>query len=327
ADGGFCRGIDAGHVPWRRQRSVAGQGNKGVAAPAARAVATKEDAEAFADPCAHFQGRGGTGSLEAGHYRPLPARQNLSDLPVVGRSWAEVASGRPSGSGGVLYSYARVDESQFQLLSCDQHRLPQQLRQGEQPQRQLAHDPRRLLVDGLLRHDRRTDQRDLFAGARLAPRPAVIPGPGLSVPLDAGEPGAASNSSAVGLLEDAQDRQRSLRGDASRTQGGRVRSPLRIRRATSPEFAESSRVQSHPKMPPLCLEPETRGGGAEETPRRRGRVRAIAKRRRASRPNLQRVGRGNEGGFPRTVSGQGDAGASAAICILPAATAADPLDR
>src|SRR5215813_4354323 len=222
ADGGFCRGIDAGHVPWRRQRSVAGQGNKGVTAPAALAAPTKEDAEAFADPCAHLQGRGGTRSLEAGHYRPLPARQNLSDLPVVGRSWAEVASGRPSGSGGVLYSYARVDESQFQLLSCDQHRLPQQLRQGEQPQRQLAYDPRRLLVDGLLRHDRRTDQRDLFAGARLAPRPAVIPGPGLSVPLDAGESGAASNSSAVGLLEDAQDRQRSLRGDASRTQGGCV---------------------------------------------------------------------------------------------------------
>ena len=30
----------------------------------------------------------------------------------------------------------------------------------------------------------------LFAGARLAPRPAIIPDPGLSVPLDAGEPGA-----------------------------------------------------------------------------------------------------------------------------------------
>src|SRR4029453_16748723 len=43
-------------------------------------------------------------------------------------------------------NYARVDESQFQLLSCDQHRLPQQLRQSEQPRRQLSHDPRRLLV-------------------------------------------------------------------------------------------------------------------------------------------------------------------------------------
>src|SRR5262249_61210574 len=117
ADGGFCRGIDAGHVPWRKQRSVADQGNKGATAPAARAVATKEDAEAFADPCAHFQGKGGTGSLEAGHYRHLPARHNPSDLPVVGRSWAEVASGRPAGSGGVPYSYALVRESQFQRLS------------------------------------------------------------------------------------------------------------------------------------------------------------------------------------------------------------------
>src|SRR6266487_4846799 len=91
ADGGFCRGIDAGHVPWRRQQSVADQGNKGGAARAALAVPTKEDAKTFTDPCAHFQGRGGTRSLEAGHHRPFPAPQDLSDLSVVGRSWAEVA--------------------------------------------------------------------------------------------------------------------------------------------------------------------------------------------------------------------------------------------
>jgi hypothetical protein len=140
-----------------------------------------------------FQGRGGARSLETGHHRPFPDPQDLSDLSVVGRSWAEVAGGRPSGSRGVLYSYTRVDESQLRLLSCDQRRLPQQLRQSEQPRRQLAHDPRRLLVERLLCHDRRTDKRDLFAGARLIPRrPAVIPGPGLSVPLDAGESGAAS---------------------------------------------------------------------------------------------------------------------------------------
>ena len=48
------------------------------------------------------------------------------------------------------------------------------------------------LSSRLLCHDRRTDQRDLFAGARLAQRPAVVPGPGLSVPPDAGESGAAS---------------------------------------------------------------------------------------------------------------------------------------
>jgi hypothetical protein len=34
----------------------------------------------------------------------------------------------------------------------------------------------------LLRHDRRADRRNLFAGARIVPRrPAVIPDPGLSV--------------------------------------------------------------------------------------------------------------------------------------------------
>src|SRR6516165_3716806 len=91
ADGSFCRGIDAGHVPWRRQQSVAGQGNQGVAARAALAAPTKEDAETFTDRCARFQGRGGTRSLEAGHHRSFPAPQDLSDLPLVGRSWAEVA--------------------------------------------------------------------------------------------------------------------------------------------------------------------------------------------------------------------------------------------
>src|SRR5262249_36987976 len=89
AGGGFCRGIDA--VPWRRQQSLAGQGNQGVAGGAALAAPTKEDAETFTDPFAQFQGRGGARSLEAGHHRPFPAPQALSDLSVVGRSWAEVA--------------------------------------------------------------------------------------------------------------------------------------------------------------------------------------------------------------------------------------------
>src|ERR1700704_3902746 len=153
----------------------------------------KKHAKIFAHPCAPLQGRGGARSLETGHHRPFPDPQGLSDLSVVGRSWAEVAGGRPSGSRGFLQSYTRVDESQLQLLSCDQRRLPQQLRQSEQPRRQLTHDPRRLLVERLLCHDRRTDKRDLFAGARLVSRrPVVIPGPGLSVPLDAGESGATS---------------------------------------------------------------------------------------------------------------------------------------
>src|SRR5262249_33759592 len=42
ADGRFCRGVDAGHVPWRKQQSVADQGNKGAAARAALAAPTKE---------------------------------------------------------------------------------------------------------------------------------------------------------------------------------------------------------------------------------------------------------------------------------------------
>ena len=52
---------------------------------------------------------------------------------------------------------------------------------------------------------------DLSTGTQFIPRrPLVIPNPGLSVPFDAGESGAAPNQSAYGLLADAQDRQRSL---------------------------------------------------------------------------------------------------------------------
>ena len=79
------------------------QGEQEATARAALAAPAKEDAHPFTDPCARFQGRGGARSLETGHHRPFPDPQDLSDLPVVGRSWAEVVGGRPSDSGGVLY--------------------------------------------------------------------------------------------------------------------------------------------------------------------------------------------------------------------------------
>src|SRR4029077_18323816 len=94
ADGGFYRRVDAGHVPWRKQQSVADQGNKGATARAALAAPTKENAEIFTYRCACFQGRGGARGLETGHHRPFPDPQALSDLSVVRRSWAEVAGGR-----------------------------------------------------------------------------------------------------------------------------------------------------------------------------------------------------------------------------------------
>jgi hypothetical protein len=91
---------------WRKQQAVAGQGDTGIAGRAARAARTEEDAKIFTYRCASLQGRGGARSLEAGHGRPFPDPQDLSDLPVVGRSRAEVVRGRPTGSGRVLYNYA-----------------------------------------------------------------------------------------------------------------------------------------------------------------------------------------------------------------------------
>jgi hypothetical protein len=60
--------------------------------------------------------------------------------------------------------------------------------------------------------------RESFLGGQK-----VVPDPGLSVPHDAGEFGAAPHQSEHGLLEDDQGRQRPFRGDASGTQGRRLR--------------------------------------------------------------------------------------------------------
>ena len=71
-------------------------GNEGAVARTALAASPKEDIETFTDHSARLQERSGTGSLEAGHHGPFPNSQDLSDLSVVGRSWSEIASGRPS---------------------------------------------------------------------------------------------------------------------------------------------------------------------------------------------------------------------------------------
>ena len=105
-----------------------------------------------------------------------------------------------------------------------QHRLPERLRPRLGPHRRLPDGPWRLLVARLLRHDRRADRRDLRAGARrLLRRPEGVPGPGLSVPHDGGEHGAAPQQPEHPVLEDAQAGQRPFRGDAPGAQGRRLR--------------------------------------------------------------------------------------------------------
>src|SRR5271167_4618853 len=121
---GFCWRLSASPVPWRRRQTVAGKSNEGTVARTVLAAPPKEDAQTFANRSARFQGRSRTRSLEAGHHGPFPDFQDLSDLSVVGRSWSEIASRRPSNSRGILYHHAKIDESEFKLLSCDQHWFP-----------------------------------------------------------------------------------------------------------------------------------------------------------------------------------------------------------
>ena len=49
--------------------------------------------------------------------------EDLSDLPLVGRSRPEEEGRRPPGARGLLYDHARADESELQLLPRLQHRL------------------------------------------------------------------------------------------------------------------------------------------------------------------------------------------------------------
>ena len=94
------------------------------------------------------------------------------------------------------------------------------------------------------------------------------------------------------------------------------------------EFVEAPCVRSDRQMPRFCRQSENRSAGARETTRRRGPIRAIGQRQRASRPNPQRTRRRNEQSFPRPVSGPDNtAGEStAADWISAAGNARHPLD-
>ena len=206
---GGCFGEDGYDIP--------GQGDEGTVAADAGDAPAKEHAEGLAAPHPHLQGGIGARSLEAGYQRTLRAAQGLSDLPLVGRPRTEGQGRRSPGARGLLSDHARADESQFQLLSRHQYRLPQRLRPGQQSPRRVSDDPRRLLLARLLRHDRRGDRRNLFAGARVVSRrPEGSPAPGLSVSHDAGKLGPPPQQSESGLLADDQGRQRPFPGVASR---------------------------------------------------------------------------------------------------------------
>ena len=65
--------------------------------------------------------------------------------------------------------------------------------------------------------------RESFFGGQC-----FVPDPGVPVPDDAAEHGAAPQLAAHGVLEDAQDRLRPFRGDAAGAEGRRLRPPLRV---------------------------------------------------------------------------------------------------
>src|SRR6185503_4440020 len=124
--------------------------------------------------------------------RRIRAAEDLSDLPLVGRSRPEETRRRPAGAGGLLHHQPRADESAVQLLPGVQYRLSERLRPRLGLYRLRADGAWRLLLARLLRDDRRADPGDLRAGARILLRRAErLPIAGLPVPHDRVEHGQA----------------------------------------------------------------------------------------------------------------------------------------
>ncbi len=94
-----------------------------------------------------------------------------------------------------------------------------------------------------------------------------------------------------------------------------------------PNSPKPAGVQRDRKMPAQRRQSGHRAAGAGKTARRRARHRAIGSRERAGCPDLHWIGRRNAQGFPRSVSVQGDACESDAVCVVSADIAAGAVDR
>ena len=135
----------------------------------------KGHGSAVADPGPAVQAGSRTRGLEAGSLRPLRAAEDLSDLPLVGRSRtrrsAKATARRRKAS--IRSSPAQMNPQSAYYLSFNTG-YPERLRQGARPHRLAADGAWRLLVARLLRDDRRADRGNLFARPRiLLRRPEV----------------------------------------------------------------------------------------------------------------------------------------------------------
>src|SRR4051812_35203387 len=143
--------------------------------------------------------------MEAGSLRPLRAAQDLSDLPLVGRSLTQGPRGRPPGAGRLLYDLAGADESAVGLLSLLQHRLSERVRQGAGTYRLAVGGAWRPLLAARLRDARRGVRESLLAGLPTPlRRPEVVPAAALPVQGDPGQRGQAPYDPQHAVLEDDQ---------------------------------------------------------------------------------------------------------------------------
>ena len=96
-------------------------------AKARRGDRVQEHGQGISDPDPRVQGRVRARGLEAGSHRTLRAAEDLSDLPLVGRTRPEDQGRRPSGAGGLLHHHPRPDESELGVLPVVRSRLSERL--------------------------------------------------------------------------------------------------------------------------------------------------------------------------------------------------------
>ena len=102
-------------------------------------------------------------SLETGPLRPLPAPQELRDLPVLRSARPQEGGWRPPGARRVLRCRPAADESTFPRVSRLQISATPMPTIGRSPDGRFLDGARRLPVGRLLRHDQRTDRGNLRA--------------------------------------------------------------------------------------------------------------------------------------------------------------------
>ena len=222
-----------------------------------RRAPSQEHGQGVADPRPPVQGRVGARGLEAGSRRPIRAAEDLSDLPLVGRSRAEEQGRRPPGARRASTPSPRADESAIPITispSIPAIRTPIDRAWGCTGSELMVHGD--CSSRGCYAM---TDEQiqEIYALARevVLRRAERLPVAGLPVPHDRAEHGQAPQQSELRVLEDAEGRLRQFRSHPSGAEGRGLREALRVRRGGAGERVEAAAFNPRAQVPGLPARP------------------------------------------------------------------------